>query len=207
MPASASTEDVEETDEASLFDDEGYLVGLCALHAEMVLARAVEGRACTGEVCSQAGPSGMSRPSPRCGVALVGKRLYCQGCHGLRMLSGVTPAKPVRSDSAALAIEAPDSGTTDAVSPLTYSSGGAPSGVGGAFRRVGRVLSGVAGDIGHHAALVEGKGLPASPRAAFDDDEPTVDQGGPSEAVAERESSAVESLRAQMDEIGIRSFS
>ena len=36
-------EDEEETDEASLFDDEWYLVGLCPAHAELVLSRAVEG--------------------------------------------------------------------------------------------------------------------------------------------------------------------
>ena len=86
-------EDVEETDEASLFDNEGYLVGLCPVHAELVLSCAVEGRACTEEVCSQVGPSGMSRPSPNCGVRLVGKRLYREGSHTIRVSSGVTPAE------------------------------------------------------------------------------------------------------------------
>ena len=192
-------EDVEETDEASLFDDEGYLVGLCPAHAELVLSRAVEGRACTGEVCSQVGPSGMSRSSPNCGVRLVGKRLYCEGCHTIRVSSGVTPSKPVRSDLAALAFEAPES-ASDTVSPLTCTTEGSPmSGVGGAFRRVGRVLSGVGGDVGHHAALVEGKGSSSSPVNERGDETPTVVPGAVGRT--EHERAAEDGLRVQMDEM------
>ena len=192
-------EDVEETDEASLFDDEGYLVGLCPAHAELVLSRAVEGRACTGEVCSQVGPSGMSRSSPNCGVRLVGKRLYCEGCHTIRVSSGVTPSKPVRSDLAALAFEAPES-ASDTVSPLTCTTEGSPmSGVGGAFRRVGRVLSGVGGDVGHHAALVEGKGSSTSPVNERGDETPTVVPGAVGRT--EHERAAEDGLRVQMDEM------
>ena len=35
-------EDVEITDDASLFDEDGYLVGLCGKHAALVMAEAVE---------------------------------------------------------------------------------------------------------------------------------------------------------------------
>ena len=51
-------EDVEETDDATLFDDKGFLVSVCNKHASAVLSRAVDGRACTGEGCSHAGAWG-----------------------------------------------------------------------------------------------------------------------------------------------------
>ena len=48
-------EDLEETDDdPSLFDDNGFLVSVCHKHANAVMSRAVDGRACTGEGCSAA---------------------------------------------------------------------------------------------------------------------------------------------------------
>ena len=44
-------EDFEETNDATLFEDKGFLIAVCHRHAPLVLARAVEGRACTGEAC------------------------------------------------------------------------------------------------------------------------------------------------------------
>ena len=96
----------------------------------------------------------MSRPSPNCGVRLVGTRLYCEGGHTIRVSSGVTPPKPVRSDLAALAFEAPES-VPDTVSPLTCTTEGSPaSGVGGAFRRVGRVLNRASASIVNETKIV-----------------------------------------------------
>ena len=68
---------------------------------------------------------------PNCGVRLVGKRLYCEGCHSIRVSSGVTPSKPVRSDLAALAFEAPES-LADTVPSLTCTTEGSP--MSGEFR-------------------------------------------------------------------------
>ena len=45
-------EDVIATGMEDLFDEDGYCIGLCSKHAELVLGRAVEGRACTGTICS-----------------------------------------------------------------------------------------------------------------------------------------------------------
>ena len=39
------------------------------------------------------------------------------------------------------------------------------------------MLTGVAGDIGHHAALVEGKGLSSSPVGERGDETPTIVPG------------------------------
>ena len=74
------------------------------------------------------------------------------------------------------------------------------SGVGGAFRRVGRVLSGVGGDVGHHAALVEGKGLSSSPVDERGDETPTIVPGA-LERSTEQERAAEDGLRVQMDEM------
>ena len=73
------------------------------------------------------------------------------------------------------------------------------SGVGGAFRRVGRVLSGVGGDMGHHAALAEGKGLSSSPVGEWGDETPTIVPGA-FERSTEHERAAEDGLRGQMDE-------
>ena len=73
------------------------------------------------------------------------------------------------------------------------------SGVGGAFRRVGRVLSGVGGDVGHHAALVEGKGLSSSPADERGDETPTIVPGAVGRT--EHERAAEDGLRVQMDEM------
>ena len=43
-------EDVIATGMEELFDEDGYCIGLCPKHAELVLGRAVEGRACTGTI-------------------------------------------------------------------------------------------------------------------------------------------------------------
>ena len=45
-------EDAAVTEDEGLFDEKGYLVGLCPGHAAMVISQAVEGRACTGDACS-----------------------------------------------------------------------------------------------------------------------------------------------------------
>ena len=71
-------EDVEATDDASLFDEAGYLVGLCGKHSALVTAEAVDGRACTGVHCAAIDDNtGMSKSQPMCGRRLVGSRLYC----------------------------------------------------------------------------------------------------------------------------------
>ena len=121
-------EDVEATDNASLFDEAGYLVGLCGKHSTLVTAEAVDGRACTGVHCAAIDDDiGMSKSQPMCGRRLVGSRLYCGLCHKHRVESGKTPPKPVR---VALSLAAEDvkspAGDVDGVSPLTsadYSSG------------------------------------------------------------------------------------
>ena len=48
MQVPMCAEDVSETGIEELFDDEGYLTAICPRHANMLIARAVEGRACTG---------------------------------------------------------------------------------------------------------------------------------------------------------------
>ena len=53
-------EDAAVTEDEGLFDEKGYLVGLCPGHAAMVISQAVEGLACTGEACS-----GHRMPPPR----------------------------------------------------------------------------------------------------------------------------------------------
>ena len=70
-------EDIEETDDASLFDGKGFLVAVCHRHAPLVLSRAVEGRACTGEACCGDADTDGQLPSPRVGRMVIGKRLYC----------------------------------------------------------------------------------------------------------------------------------
>ena len=70
-------EDVEETDDVTLFDDDGFLVSVCSKHASVVLSRAVEGRACTGAGCSGAPGAIGQAPTPRVGRVLIGSRLYC----------------------------------------------------------------------------------------------------------------------------------
>ena len=104
-------EDVEATDDSSLFDEDGYLVGLCGKHAVLVVAEAVDGRACTGAVCAAIHPtSGVSVPAPRCGRHVVGTRVYCDECFAIREETGETPAKPIRLLCADV---------EDGVSPLT----------------------------------------------------------------------------------------
>ena len=127
-------EDVEATDDSSLFDDDGYLVGLCGKHAVLVVAEAVEGRACTGAICAAIhSTSGVSVPAPRCGRHVVGTRVYCDECFAIREETGETPAKPIRLLCA---------DGDDGVSPLTEmgsapGSGGPPSRT---FRNIGAQL-------------------------------------------------------------------
>ena len=93
-------EDAAATDDEYLFDEYGYLVGLCPWHAAMVTSQAVEGRACTGEACSGLDvDSGLSKAKPRCGTKFVGKRLYCHKCYDVRVSTRVTPAKQTSADS------------------------------------------------------------------------------------------------------------
>ena len=135
-------EDVEATDDSSLFDDDGYLVGLCGKHAVLVVAEAVEGRACTGAICAAIHPtSGVSVPTPRCGRHVVGTRVYCDECFAIREETGETPAKPIRLLCA---------DGDDGVSPLTEmgsapGSGGPPSRT---FRNIGAQLHEAQGGAG-----------------------------------------------------------
>ena len=124
-----------------LFDEAGYLVGLCEEHAEVILAEAIEGRVCTGALCAKINPeSRVSAARPNVGRRFVGSRLYCDNCFWLREDSGVTPAKPVRVPKALASAD-------DSVSPLTEA--GSTPGSGGlmaralkarAFRNVGAKL-------------------------------------------------------------------
>jgi hypothetical protein len=63
-----------------MFGDGGFCVGLCPKHAELVLSRAVEGRAYSGSMCSGNAPEdtdGASNVSqPQCGRVRVGARLF-----------------------------------------------------------------------------------------------------------------------------------
>ena len=66
-------EDVEETDDPSLFDDNGFLVSVCHKHANnAVMSRAVDGRAYTGEGCSAAPGAEGQAPTPKVGRVMVG---------------------------------------------------------------------------------------------------------------------------------------
>ena len=136
------SEDVEATDDSSLFDEDGYLVGLCGKHAVLVVAEAVDGRACTGAVCAAVhSTSGVSVPNPRCGRHVVGTRVYCDECLVIREETGVTPAKPIRLLCADV---------DDGVSPLTEmgsapGSGGLPSRT---FRNIGAQLHEAHGGAG-----------------------------------------------------------
>ena len=47
-------EDVAEAGCDDLFDEDGFLVGVCPRHAELLMARAVDGRACKRSVCGGA---------------------------------------------------------------------------------------------------------------------------------------------------------
>ena len=96
-----------------LFDESGYLIGLCEEHAEVVLSEAIEGRVCTGALCAKINPdSRVSAARPNVGRRFVGSRLYCDNCFQLREESGVTPAKPVRVPKTLFSAEG-------SVSPLT----------------------------------------------------------------------------------------
>ena len=80
-----------------LFDEAGYLIGLCEEHAEGILSGAIEGRVCTGALCAKINPeSRVSAARPNVGRRFVGFRLYYDNCFRLREGSGVTPTKPVR---------------------------------------------------------------------------------------------------------------
>ena len=175
-------EDVAATDDEGLFDEKGYLVGLCPGHAAMVLSRAVEGRACTGEACSVLDcESGLSKAKPRCGTKFVGKRLYCDECYDVRVSTGVTPAKPVRA--LVVSDDSPESLPASAsshVSALTLSGGGSPAmrrGVfGAALSRAGRAFAGVGGEVALHDAGSSAKS--AGSPARSDDAAPLQEAGG-----------------------------
>ena len=75
-------EDVQATQRAGhgdLFDSELFLTGVCPAHAEAILSRAVEGRACTGEQCAPL--QGVQRALPRVGRVMAGTRIYCIECY------------------------------------------------------------------------------------------------------------------------------
>ena len=179
-------EDVEATNDEALFDEKGYLVGLCAGHAAMVVSQAVEGRACTGEACSGLDQeSGLSKAKPRCGTKFVGKRLYCDECYGVRISTGVTPAKPVRalvmSDGS---LDSLPASASSSVSALSMSGGGSPAMRGGVFgaalSRAGRALAGVGGDAALHDAVASAK---AAGSPARSDDATTLPESGGAAAV------------------------
>ena len=50
-------DDVEETDDPTLFDDQGYFVRACAQHAAWLNTHAVEHRACSGPNCARGLPA------------------------------------------------------------------------------------------------------------------------------------------------------
>ena len=140
MQVPMCAEDVSETGIEELFDDEGYLTAICPRHANMLIARAVEGRACTGAMCGGAdqdatGVDG-SMAQPLCGRKMVGSRLYCLTCFRVREETGKTPAKPIRSARCAPDTP-PPSGSI--VSPLTEAEEGT---------RSDRVLESVFGLVG-----------------------------------------------------------
>ena len=43
-----------------LFDEAGYVTGLCEEHAEVILSEAIEGRVCTGALCAKINPESVS---------------------------------------------------------------------------------------------------------------------------------------------------
>ena len=119
-----------------LFDEAGYLVGLCEEHAEVILSEAIEGRVCTGALCAKINPeSRVSAARPNVGRRVVGSRLYCDNCFRLREDSGVTPAKPVRVPKTLVSAGA-SAGAS--VSPLTET--GSTPGSGGLMARALRYV-------------------------------------------------------------------
>ena len=65
-----------------VFDETGYLVGLCEEHADIMIAEAIEGRVCTGALCAKINPeSRVSAARPNVGRRfVVGSGLYCDNC-------------------------------------------------------------------------------------------------------------------------------
>ena len=126
-------EDVIATGMEELFDE----VGLCPKHAELVLGRAVEGRACTGTICSghasgEGEDSHISNVSqPQCGRVRLGSRIYCEPCDMVRVGTGKTPMKPVRAvRGPPTPISASSFDAGEQVSPLTGAGGsGGGSGI------------------------------------------------------------------------------
>ena len=115
-----------------LFDEAGYLIGLCEEHAEVILSEAIEGRVCTGALCAKINPeSRVSAARPNVGRRVVGSRLYCDNCFRLREDSGVTPAKPVRVPKTLVSADT-------SVSPLTET--GSTPGSGGLMARALRYV-------------------------------------------------------------------
>ena len=151
-------EDVAETGCDDLFDEDVFLVAVCPRHAELLMARAVDGRACTGSVCggtaygidAAADESPVSQP--QCGRRHFGSRIYCETCFQVRAETGKTPAKPVRSFRGTSS-DGPSSREAE-VSPLTESGEGS---------RSGNVLSNVFGLVG--AALGAEAGVGERPKA------------------------------------------
>ena len=86
-------EDIELTDDSSLFDESGAFVFACPGHATWLQEQAVDDRACSGERCSHGTPS----------AALFSfrKRIFCGACKGDAEVefhsTGRTPARPQRS--------------------------------------------------------------------------------------------------------------
>ena len=163
-------EDAAEMGDSGLFDEDGYMVSLCRRHADLLIARAVEGRACTGALCGGTGGQSdacveVSVAQPRCGRTLVGSRLYCRSCVQVREETGKTPAKPLRAVLASSATP-PRSGSV--VSPLTEAEDGS---------RSDRVLDSVFGLVGATvgAAIGAEQGTAVERTKALDVP-PTVDE-------------------------------
>ena len=166
-------EDVAETGCDDLFDEDGFLVAICPRHAELVMARAVDGRACTGSVCGgtaygiDAASDESPVSQPQCGRRHLGARIYCETCFQVRAETGKTPAKPVRSFRGTSS-DVPSSREAE-VSPLTESGDGSRSGnvLTNVFGLVGAALGAEAG-VGERSKTIGSLSWP-SPGSGADD--------------------------------------
>lgn len=150
-------EDVIATGKDEMFDDEGFCVGLCPKHAELVLSRAVEGRACSGSMCSgvasedSGGASSVSQP--QCGRVRVGARLFCETCDIVRRDTGKTPVKPLRAVRGPPTTGSPAALDDEHVSPLTDGSAGGAGVVQTAAGLLGAALGAVTGTGGRNQVM------------------------------------------------------
>ena len=57
---------------------QGFYIGICKDHAELVFRRAVRDRVCRGPSCNPVGQ--LEKACPGLGVARVGQHLWCEDC-------------------------------------------------------------------------------------------------------------------------------